>query len=141
MGWATLRQAEAYQSRFRSCDSLLQAAAESGADGSGDLGWLEVADLPDVLKRLVSNLPNSRLSPPLTGPAGIQLIMVCERVGGQLPRAAEAPRPVQPTPPPPPLPSLDRESVQRRLETQQLDRLAERYLRDLRRDAYVDVRA
>jgi peptidyl-prolyl cis-trans isomerase SurA len=35
---------------------------------------------------------------------------------------------------------MDRKAVQARLETQQLDRLAERYLRDLRRDAYVDLR-
>ncbi|HWL71677.1 MAG TPA: peptidylprolyl isomerase [Geminicoccus sp.] len=135
-----LEQAAAYQNRFKSCSSLQAAAAESGGEGSGDLGWLDVADLPQVLTQLVSNLPNNRLSPPLTGPAGIQLIMVCDREGGQLPRAAEAPRPVQPTPPPPPLPSMDRESVQRRLEGQQLDRLADRYLRDLRRDAYVDLR-
>lgn len=133
-----LAKAQGY--RFSSCDALQREAAKTGGDFGGDLGWLDVADLPEVLRQLVTALPNNRLSPPLTGPAGIQLIMVCEREGGRLPRAAEAPRPSQATPPPPPLPSMDRESVQARLEAQQLDRLAERYLRDLRRDAYVDLR-
>ena len=134
-------EVEAYQRKLNSCDAVKDAAAKAGADFGGDLGWLDVADLPDVLRTLVSNLPNDRLGPPLTGPAGVQMIMVCERVGGQLPRAAEPPRPVQPAPPPPPLPSLERDAVAQRLESQQLDRLAERYLRDLRRDAFIDLRA
>lgn len=138
---ALISQAAAYQSRLRSCDAVRQEAAKSDGDFGGDLGWLDVADLPEVLQELVTHLPNNQLSPPLTGAAGVQLIMVCERVGGQFARAAEAPRPVQATPPPPPLPSMERDAVQRRLEEQQLDRLAERYLRDLRRDAYVDLRA
>ena len=76
----------------------------------------------------------------LTGSAGIQMIMVCERVGGAPARAAEPARPQQAAPPPPPLPSMDRAAVQQRLELEQLDRLAARYLRDLRRDAFIDLR-
>ncbi|WP_027134760.1 peptidylprolyl isomerase [Geminicoccus roseus] len=135
-----LAQAEDYRGRFGSCDALQREAARSGGDFGGDLGWLDVADLPEVLRQLVTNLPDNRLSPPLTGPAGIQLIMVCQRVGGRPARAAEPPRQTQPTPPPPPLPSMERDAVQSRLEAQQLDRLAERYLRDLRREAYIDLR-
>ncbi|HEX2527483.1 MAG TPA: peptidylprolyl isomerase [Geminicoccus sp.] len=136
-----IQQASGYQRRLGSCDALRREAAKEDSGFDGDLGWLEVADLPEVLRQLVTNLPNNRLSPPLTGPAGIQLIMVCERVGGAPARAAEPARPVERTPPPPPLPSMERAAVQERLESQQLDRLAERYLRDLRRDAYVDLRA
>ena len=136
-----VKQAATYQRRLNSCNALKQEAAKNDGGFDGDLGWLEVADLPEILRQLVTNLPNNRLSPPLTGPAGIQLIMVCERVGGSPARAAEPPRPVDRTPPPPPLPSMERAAVQQRLEAQQLDRLAERYLRDLRREAYVDMRA
>ena len=133
-------EAVALQGKLKSCAAVKREAAKTGDEFGGDLGWLDVKDLPDVLRNLVSNIADNRLSPPLTGPAGIQMIMVCEREGGQFARAAEPPRPAQETPPPPPLPSLERSAVQQRLESQQLDRLAERYLRDLRRDAYVDLR-
>ena len=54
-------------------------------------------------------------------PAGIHLLMVCDRN-----------EPESLTPP--------REEVAERLEQEQIDRLARRYLRDLRKNAFVEVR-
>lgn len=135
-----IKQAAAMPQRIGSCNALRREAAKYGDDMGGDLGWLDTKDLPPILQQIVTELPNGRLSPPLTGSAGIQMIMVCERVGGAPARAAEPARPQQAAPPPPPLPSMDRDAVQQRLELEQLDRLAARYLRDLRRDAFIDLR-
>jgi peptidyl-prolyl cis-trans isomerase SurA len=57
----------------------------------------------------------------LQGPAGIHLIMVCDRRGA-----------VQSAP--------QRDEIAERLENEQVDRLARRYLRDLRKQAFVDIR-
>jgi peptidyl-prolyl cis-trans isomerase SurA len=135
-----IKRAAAMAPRIGSCDAMRREAAKYGEDMGGDLGWLDTKDLPPILQQIVTEIPNGRLSPPLAGSAGIQMIMVCERVGGAPARPAEPARPQQAAPPPPPPPSMDREAVQQRLELEQLDGLAARYLRDLRRDAFIDLR-
>ena len=57
----------------------------------------------------------------LQGPIGIHLLMVCDR---REPQGA--------TP--------QREQIAERLERERVDRLARRYLRDLRKEAFVEVR-
>lgn len=124
---ASLAQATERAQRLRpqltSCAAVNQTAQRLGAEASGDLGWLRLRELPPGLARTVAALPVGQISPPLRGPAGIQLLMVCERRG-----AFERP--------PPPT----RDAVRQRLEREQIERLAARYLRDLRRDAFVDIR-
>lgn len=117
---------------LRGCDAVDAYARKAGSDGSGKLGWLDVKDLPGPLRGVVAGLEPGRASEPLRGPLGIQLLMVCDRQGREETVAAP--------PPPPPPPPPTRESVRQRLEEEQLERLAARYLRDLRKDAYIDLR-
>ena len=69
----------------------------------------------------VLGLPVGEVSAPLEGPGGIHLLMVCDA-----PRAAGA--------------GAEREQIAQRLEQERTERLARRHLRDLRKEAFVEVR-
>jgi peptidyl-prolyl cis-trans isomerase SurA len=103
------------------CAAMADTAAELNAPQSGRLGWLRVGDLPPEFRQTVSSLPVGQVSVPLDGPAGIHLLMVCDRRNPQ----AETPQ---------------REQIAERLERERVERLARRYLRDLRKEAFVEVR-
>jgi peptidyl-prolyl cis-trans isomerase SurA len=66
-----------------------------------------------------------QVSEPLSSRAGVHLLMVCAREDGGVAAAA---------------PEVDRQEVAERLREEQMQRLARRYLRDLRANAFVDLR-
>ena len=103
------------------CAALADAAAELDAPESGRLGWLQLSDLPPELRQAVSSLPVNQVSAPVQGPSGIHLLMVCDR---------REPQAVTP----------QREQIAERLQRERVERLARRYLRDLRKEAFVEVR-
>ena len=103
------------------CAAIADTAAELNAPQSGRLGWLRLGDLPPGFRQAVSSLPVGQVSAPLEGPAGIHLLMVCDRRNPQ----GETPQ---------------REQIAERLERERVERLARRYLRDLRKEAFVEVR-
>jgi peptidyl-prolyl cis-trans isomerase SurA len=117
------RRAEAAELRDRlaDCAAMIDTAARLNAPNSGDLGWLRVGDLPPAFRQAVATLPIGQVSAPLDGPTGVHLLMVCDR------REPEAAAP-------------EREQIAERLERERVDRLARRYLRDLRKQAFVEVR-
>jgi peptidyl-prolyl cis-trans isomerase SurA len=117
---------------LKSCQAIDAYARKAGIDGAGNLGWLAVKDLPPLLQKVVSSIEPGQLSPPLRGPLGVQMLMVCDRQG------REEALPAPPAPPPPAPPTAD--EMRQRLEDEQLQRLATRYLRELRKDAFIDVR-
>jgi peptidyl-prolyl cis-trans isomerase SurA len=121
-GAPRLRQeALALRPELADCDTINRIASERQLPASGSLGWLRIGDLPPDFARVLVELPPGQVSEPLQGPAGIHLIMVCDRRGA-----------VQSVP--------QREEIAERLESEQIDRLARRYLRDLRTQAFVDIR-
>ena len=65
--------------RLTDCPAMVQVASEVKAPASGDLGWLKVGDLPPDLGKAVLGLQVGEVSPPLQGPSGIHLLMVCDR--------------------------------------------------------------
>jgi peptidyl-prolyl cis-trans isomerase SurA len=107
--------------RLTDCGAMVEVADELDAPASGELGWLRVGDLPPALGQAVLNLPVGEVSAPLEGPGGIHLLMVCERRDPQ----SLAPQ---------------RAEIAERLEQERTERLARRYLRDLRKQAFVEVR-
>ncbi|MGI9421537.1 MAG: peptidylprolyl isomerase [Geminicoccaceae bacterium] len=115
--------------RLSDCAAVNAVAEELKAEASGDIGWLKVDDLPAVLGDAVRGLPIGEISPPLQGPGGVHLLMVCDRRGGAV-VAAETDG----------LSEEERQKVVQQLERERLDRLARRYLRDLRKQAFIDVR-
>ncbi len=115
---ATKARAAAVRGQVRSCADADRVAAEVGAPGSGDLGTMELKDLPAGLRKAVASLPLERPSEPLEVGGGISLLVVCAREG-------QGP---------------DRNAIAERLRLERLNNLARRYLHDLRRAANVDIR-
>jgi peptidyl-prolyl cis-trans isomerase SurA len=124
---ARVDEATALREQLKDCETVNKKAADMGAPASGDLGWLKVSDLPSILATAVTDLAVGEISPPLQGPAGVHLLMVCERQGEQEPKIDLASE-------------EERTKLTQQLERERLDRLARRYLRDLRKQAFIDVR-
>jgi peptidyl-prolyl cis-trans isomerase SurA len=144
-----MRQATAVQPRLGSCADVDKVAADIRAEQSGSLGKLRVQDLPRALATVVAQLPTNQASDPVRGPSGIHLLMVCDRDTPPQTIAAADPAPVpEPLPSPqlgpaaaPPTGLETRQQVRARLVEEQSQRLANRYLRELRRNAFIDLRS
>jgi len=118
----TVQQAVAGASDARaqigSCDDVDQVAAAVGSPGSGDLGSLRLNDLPAEIRDVIANLPVGQPSAPVQLSGGIGVLVVCDRQDG----------------------AIDRDKIFESLVDQRLNLLARRYLRDLRRQANIDIR-
>lgn len=103
------------------CTDMEKLARESGSPLSGNLGTVKLNRLPADIRSAVATLPVGQASKPLRTKDGIVILMVCKRTG-------------------------DDPADQRRKTAESIllnDRLnigAQRYLRELRRTAFVDVR-
>lgn len=126
---AKIDEASSLRVRLTDCAAVNAVAEELQAPASGDLGWLKVSDLPTALGNAVRNLPEGEISAPLQGPGGVHLLMVCERRGGETPETGNSIASEE-----------DRQKIAEQLERERLDRLARRYLRDLRKEAFIDIR-
>lgn len=102
-----------------------EVSASPTAPQGGDLGWLAPNGLLPEISGAVTGAPVGSVLGPLRTPAGIMLLKVLER------RVASAPAAPN---------EQQRADVQRRLEEEQLGRLGARHLRDLRRNAFIEVR-
>ena len=103
------------------CEDLSAAARRLGAEAPQDLGKVKLTDLSAEVRRSVAGVAVGKAGQPVLTPGGIVLMVVCGRT---LPKAN--------------LPS--RETVTQQLRLQRLDLSVQRYLRDLRSAAIVDVR-
>ena len=117
---AALAAAEEIRARATGCDALDDAALAGNATVV-KFGRVRVSDLAAPLRKTVMRLDANQLSPPLRTPEGVAIFMVCERDAG-----AET------------LPGRDQ--IRGQLAREKLDLLARRYLRDLRRAAFLDIR-
>ena len=112
--------ANAQQARdlIQNCTDAELLAQQVGSEGSGDLGNVKVGDLPVQLQDILNDLPVGKPSEPVRLSGGVGVLVVCGRDDG----------------------TIDRNQVYERLIQQRLALLARRYLRDLRRQANVDIR-
>ena len=113
--------AQSVADEAKSCGEMTRIGRERAPQTSGDLGRVRVGDLPAELRPVVAALPVAQASAPVPLRGGIGVLMVCARdaAPGSLP---------------------SRDEVAENIARQKLDNTARRYLRDLRRLAYVDVR-
>ena len=114
-------QAESVSKQAKSCGEMARIGREQAPQTSGEIGKLRVGDLPPELRKTVLGLQVAEASPPLPLRGGIGVLMVCEREN-----SANA------------LPS--REQIGDDLARERFESMAQRYLRDLRRSAFVDMR-
>lgn len=88
---------------------------------SVDYSRMRASGVPEPLQPLVSPLRVGEVSEPFATPEGIQLMMLCEKV--ELPLAAP-----------------DRDKVREQLMRDKLALAAQKYMRDLRRSAFIEIR-
>lgn len=117
---AALAAAERIRAEITSCAVLANASLPGSARAS-NIGRVRVGDLAAPLQAPLMGLQANQISQPLRAPNGLMLLMVCDREAQEIG-----------------LPSRDQ--VKERLFREKLDLLARRYLRDLRRAAFLDIR-
>jgi peptidyl-prolyl cis-trans isomerase SurA len=105
-----------------SCQAFAAAAHKVGLPFVKQADGIRVATLSTGVRHITLDLPVGQVSKPFPVQGGVGLVMMCDKKAGQAPK----------------LPTLD--EVRYSIERQHLDVLARRYLRDLRRGAYVDIR-
>ncbi|MEP3112736.1 peptidylprolyl isomerase [Nisaea sp.] len=113
--------ATAVSETAQSCDDMDELAAELNSPAGTDLGTLEVGELSPQIREAVIDLKVGELSKPVRLPSGFSTIMVCAR---------EEPESDLP----------GRDEIADRLRATKFETFAQRYLRDIRRDAFIDTR-
>lgn len=106
----------------KSCADLEAVGRRMGAPVVGSIGPKRVGELNGTLRRIGATLPLNRVSDPLDTAEGIQVVMVCSRV--------ESLTFAEPS----------REQIRRIIEDERMDMLSRRYIRNLRRQAFIDIR-
>ena len=98
------------------CSNFNALADDTDAARTSDLGEVKMSALPDDIRPKVADLPLQTPSEPLQVAGGYAVLMVCERMGG-----------------------IDREQIRQNLQRERLNMLAQRYMRDLRRQANIEI--
>jgi peptidyl-prolyl cis-trans isomerase SurA len=114
-------QAESISKQAKSCGEMARIGREQAPQTSGEVGKLRVGDLPADLRKTVLGLQIAEASPPVPLRGGLGVLMVCQRENA----AGAAP---------------SRDQTADDLARERYEALAQRYLRDLRRSAFVDMR-
>jgi peptidyl-prolyl cis-trans isomerase SurA len=117
---AALGEAASIRAAAKDCPSLLKIGKEKAPQLSSE-GKLRAGSISPEMRNVVSRLSIGQTSEPIVQKNGVGVIMVCAKsnsAGG----------------------AVTRDEAAESLLRQRLDTVARRYLRDLRRNAYVDVR-
>jgi peptidyl-prolyl cis-trans isomerase SurA len=116
---AAIGEAESVRAAARDCPTLLKIGKEKAPQLSSQ-GTVEESRIAPDLRRVIEGLPTGQVSQPIVQKNGVGVIMVCEKsTSGD---------------------GNTREEITESLIKQRLDTVSRRYLRDLRRNSYVDVR-
>ena len=100
---------------------MLKIGKEKGSPQLSSEGRLRASQIAPAVRNIVAALEVGQASQPIVQKNGVGVIMVCEKA---------LPNTTLPT----------REEIADQLARQRAENLARRYLRDLRRTAFVDVR-
>jgi peptidyl-prolyl cis-trans isomerase SurA len=116
-----LQHAQQISDNAKSCGELAKVGRDEAPQSSREIPEIKAGELPASMREAVLSLSVAQASKPLPMPGGIGVVMVCQRKNptGGLPT---------------------REELADSLARERLDALARRYMRDLRRSAYVDIR-
>ena len=104
------------------CAQLEAAGAQSGSLMSGSLGEMKLTTLPDEMQKVLGDLKVGQPSTPIPTGGGLAVLMICERTDETV--------------------DMDkvREDIREKLVQSRLNVAAQRKLRDLHRDAFIDTR-
>lgn len=116
---AAASRAQAIRSRIRTCEDVDAVVEELKTPGSGSLGTLRLGDLPEAFRQPIAQLNVNETTQPVQAPQGIRLFTLCAREESS---------------------ALDRNQVRTNLLMRRAELLAQRYIRELRRDATIEFR-
>lgn len=102
------------------CEDVEPLAKELKAQGSGSLGTVRLADLPENFRNAVKDVQPNETSQPVATPRAVHIFTVCERDE--------------------PKSGIDRTQVRNSIAQQRIALMSQRYLQDLRRDATIEFR-
>ena len=117
-----MAEAEAVRGQAKDCPSMLKIGKEKAPQLSSE-GKLAASQIAPEMRKVIETMPTGQVSQPIVQKNGVGVIMICGKTTGASPGA------------------ISRDEVAETLLRQRLDTLSRRYMRDLRRTAYVDVRA
>ncbi|HIF09305.1 MAG TPA: hypothetical protein EYQ81_05290 [Sneathiellales bacterium] len=109
------------RSSVTSCDDIGALVGEGGASRTSDLGRIMMGELPPQIRAAVADLEIGVPSDAIRTPTEVVLMVICDRKE-----------------PPDQAPTKD--SITQRLHERRMAMMARRYLRDLQRDAIIDIR-
>lgn len=104
-----------------SCEQMRELALRSPLMVGGDIGVRRLTEIREHFMQALRGIPEGGVTAPIPSEVGFHVLMVCERHGDEVS-----------------LPS--RQNIEDRLFDQQLSSVARRHLRDLHRDALIDIR-
>jgi peptidyl-prolyl cis-trans isomerase SurA len=121
---------------YRAINGCSGAAAIAKSRGARYtmIGEMNTKELAPQFVKILETVPNGRSTPPLRGAAGVEMYVICS--GGMVPPpsvASAGPTVTAQS-------DVTKEEVENRLFSQELSMLARRYMRDLRRDATIEMR-
>lgn len=102
------------------CDEFMQLASEVGTPQPAQPARVRVGDLSDIVRTAIVGLVANDITEPVIMPNEVLVIMICERDEGSVDSV--------------------REQILGQIGRERLDMLARRYVRDLRREAYIEIR-
>lgn len=110
-------------SSLKSCTEMEDMGRKLNSERSGVREGVTLSVLPQAMRPVVSGLPLNKASAPMNTGDALLVVMVCAREEG----VAKGGLPT-------------REAMKRAIEDERLDMMSRRYLRDLRRAAFIDFR-
>jgi peptidyl-prolyl cis-trans isomerase SurA len=116
-------RARAFAADAGGCETLESDARRADGADYVNLGSLTASQLAPAVRDAVRSLPDSKLSEPVVTPVGVMLLMICGR--------SEPPKPKGPA---------GRDAIIGELHQKRMAQVAQRHIRDLRRDAVVEYR-
>ncbi len=120
-GTPATQQANDILTQTSSCDDFVAAGKAGNATVASRLNDLVVGDLQESMASAIAALEPGQAAAPIPQRSGLLLVMLCSR---------SEPESVLPS----------RQQIEERIGQSRLDLLARRYIRDLRRAAFVDIR-
>ncbi len=116
-----LQEAEQLRRKFKGCKSTASLLKDVTGAKLESLGYKKAATLTEPARSLVLNARDGEMIPANLTASGVELYAVCSR------RTVKADQ-------------TNREKAENELQQREFERLARRYLHDLRKDALIDIR-
>ena len=116
-----MAEAESVRGQAKDCPTMRKIGKEKSPQLSSE-GKLAASQIAPEMRKVIEAMPIGQVSQPIVQKNGVGVIMVCGKTAGSTG-------------------GLSRDDVAETILRQRFDTLSRRYLRDLRRIAYVDVRA